>query len=93
MEESAKGQQGKQIPWRQFASQLLGLVLGSEPGSTTHSSTLLWEEEKEGSLLLPISASGPTHLTLDSTPPAPRQGAEESFPAPLTNLPGPSLPA
>lgn len=37
-EEAARGQQGKQIPRRQFASQLLGLVLGSEPRSTACSS-------------------------------------------------------
>lgn len=84
-EESAKGQQGKQIPWSQFASQLLGLVLGFEAGSTAHSSSLLWEEEKEDPLLLSILPPVPTHLTS----PAPRQRAKGSSPAAVSQ---PSLP-
>lgn len=75
--EAANGQQGKQIPRRQFASQLLGLVLGSGPGSTARSSALLWEEDKES----PTAVAHPTpwpcspHLAL--IPPAPRQGLQD----------------
>ena len=65
---AAKGQQGKQIPRRQFASQLLGLILGSGPGTTAHSSTLLWEEGKESSTA--VAQPGPTHLTCVLTTPS-----------------------
>lgn len=88
-EEAAKGQRGRQIPRRQFASQLLGLVLGSEPGSPAHSSTLLWEEGKEG----PIAAAHPTcwlyTLRLCAQPSsqaARRSSHSPVFPSPLTSL-------
>lgn len=67
-EKAAKGQQGKQIPRRQFASQLFGLVLGSGPGTTAHSSTLLWEEGKESPTA--VAQPGPTQLTSVLTTPS-----------------------
>lgn len=78
-EEAAKGQHGKQIPRRQYASQLLGLVSGSGPESTAHSSALLWEENKEGPLLLTIPLPALLTSPLHSYPQLPGKG--------LRNLP------
>lgn len=77
---------------RQFASQLLGLVLGSGPGSTTHSSTLLWEKGKEGPIAIahPTPWLYPLHLCTYN----PRSQTRESSLLPSLSpdsLPGPAM--